>query len=76
MSSIRVNAEALNQMEADDRRQDRDEKLVESDWILLRALERGTALPPEWAAYRQALRDIPQQAGFPNDIDWPEEPSA
>jgi Phage tail assembly chaperone protein len=27
-----------------------------------------------WAAYRQALRDIPAQAGFPMDIDWPELP--
>jgi Phage tail assembly chaperone protein len=24
-----------------------------------------------WKAYRQALRDVPQQAGFPMDIDWP-----
>lgn len=24
--------------------------------------------------YRQALRDVPQQAGFPNTIDWPTKP--
>lgn len=24
-----------------------------------------------WAAYRQALREIPEQAGFPFDVDWP-----
>ena len=24
--------------------------------------------------YRQALRDIPTQAGFPNEINWPTEP--
>ena len=24
--------------------------------------------------YRQALRDIPEQAGFPFDVVWPEEP--
>lgn len=24
-------------------------------------------------AYRQALRDIPEQEGFPNDVVWPEE---
>ena len=29
-----------------------------------------------WAAYRQALLDVPQQAGFPNDVTWPEEPTA
>lgn len=27
-----------------------------------------------WATYRQALRDIPSQAGFPNTITWPDEP--
>tara|TARA_R110002153_G_scaffold223134_1_gene375575 strand:+ start:1076 stop:1507 length:432 start_codon:yes stop_codon:yes gene_type:complete len=26
------------------------------------------------ATYRQTLRDVPQQAGFPNDITWPTEP--
>lgn len=25
-------------------------------------------------AYRQALRDVPQQAGFPYEIEWPEKP--
>ena len=25
-------------------------------------------------AYRQALRDVPQQAGFPSTITWPEKP--
>jgi len=35
----------------------------------------GTTIPDEWKNYRQALRDVPQQAGFPNDIEWPEEPS-
>lgn len=28
-----------------------------------------------WAVYRQALRDVPQQAGFPTVIDWPVAPS-
>ena len=27
-----------------------------------------------WAAYRQALRDIPEQPGFPHDIIWPVAP--
>jgi len=25
-------------------------------------------------AYRQALRDVPEQAGFPRQIDWPVKP--
>jgi hypothetical protein len=24
-----------------------------------------------WADYRQALRDVPEQAGFPAQIEWP-----
>ena len=27
-----------------------------------------------WIDYRQALRDVPQQNGFPTDIDWPMNP--
>ena len=27
-----------------------------------------------WAAYRQALLDIPSQAGFPTDVTWPTKP--
>ncbi|MEX3929804.1 phage tail assembly chaperone [Paraburkholderia sp. BR10936] len=27
-----------------------------------------------WKAYRQALRDVPQQPGFPFEIDWPQAP--
>lgn len=29
----------------------------------------------EWRTYRQALRDVPAQAGFPSNITWPNEPS-
>ena len=29
----------------------------------------------EWAAYRQALLDVPQQSGFPDNITWPQEPT-
>ena len=32
------------------------------------------SIADEWAVYRQALRDVPEQAGFPFDIDWPEMP--
>ena len=28
-----------------------------------------------WRAYRQALRDIPAQLGFPFDIEWPDLPA-
>ena len=35
-----------------------------------------TLLNGEWAAYRQALRDLPEQKGFPFNIEWPEAPDA
>tara|TARA_R110000868_G_scaffold310254_2_gene571507 strand:+ start:258 stop:476 length:219 start_codon:yes stop_codon:yes gene_type:complete len=32
-------------------------------------------VPDDWRTYRQALRDVPTQAGFPTDVTWPTEPS-
>ena len=29
----------------------------------------------EWRTYRQALRDVPTQEGFPNTVTWPTKPS-
>tara|TARA_R110000823_G_scaffold252900_1_gene375433 strand:- start:69 stop:317 length:249 start_codon:yes stop_codon:yes gene_type:complete len=28
----------------------------------------------EWSTYRQALRDVPSQSGFPDNITWPTKP--
>ena len=57
-------------------RADRDSRLAEVDAIAGNTL-RWTALDAvtqaEWSTYRQALLDVPQQAGFPNDITWPTE---
>lgn len=27
-----------------------------------------------WATYRQALRELPEQSGFPNNVTWPTQP--
>ena len=29
----------------------------------------------DWTTYRQALRDVPAQSGFPANVTWPVEPS-
>lgn len=43
-------------------------------WLsFLRTL--GEALTGDWATYRQALRDLPKQEGFPFDIQWPVSPA-
>lgn len=46
--------------------------LVASDWTQLPDVPLETK--NAWAAYRQALRDITDQAGFPFDVVWPESP--
>jgi hypothetical protein len=57
-------------------RAQRDKLLAESDVMVLP--DRWAAMTTEqqsaWAAYRQALRDIPQQEGFPLTVDWPDQP--
>ena len=55
-------------------RTSRDSKLAESDWRVIKSAETATALPTEWATYRQALRDVTTQAGFPWTITWPDAP--
>jgi hypothetical protein len=55
-------------------RTQRDTKLAESDWRVIKALESNVPQDFAWAAYRQALRDITSQAGFPWEITWPDAP--
>lgn len=52
-------------------RAERDQKLVDTDWTQVAdAPVNKTA----WATYRQALRDISKQSGFPWNITWPAKP--
>lgn len=55
-------------------REQRDQKLKDSDWRVIKALENSQPQDLDWAAYRQALRDIPSQSGFPWQVQWPIEP--
>lgn len=52
----------------------RDYLLSSTDWIVAVSYERGETVPVAWATYRQALRDITAQPGFPHDVVWPEKP--
>ena len=49
----------------------RNRFLSETDWVVSRAFETGTTVPANYATYRQALRDITDQQGFPHSISWP-----
>lgn len=48
--------------------------LQQTDWMVTRAADQGVMLNPAWASYRQTLRDVPKQAGFPDSVVWPTPP--
>lgn len=58
-------------------RSERDIRLAESDWTQLPDVPLSAAQRTAWANYRQALRDLPAQAGADsNALDWPIRPDA
>lgn len=67
-------AAALAQRDAEQSqviRTDRNKRLADCDWTQVADAPVDKAA---WAAYRQALRDITTQAGFPWTVTWPEQP--
>jgi len=52
-------------------RQERSTKLKECDWT---QLADSPVNKETWATYRQSLRDVPLQEGFPWTITWPTQP--
>ena len=69
--------ESLQNVEEAERvRVHRAQLLADSDWTdTLSAKSRlGDDLYNQWQAYRQALRDITTQLGFPLDVVWPTPP--
>lgn len=55
-------------------REERNQKLKDSDWIVIKSLEAGVEIPDNWKTYRQALRDITNTYDNLNDVVWPERP--
>jgi hypothetical protein len=54
-------------------RAERNRLLTETDWT--QAADVPQATKDLWTPYRQALREVPEQSGFPVDILWPTQPS-
>jgi hypothetical protein len=52
----------------------RDDKLKECDWVVIKNLETNSNIPGAWEVYRQALRDVPTQSGFPWTVTYPDKP--
>lgn len=55
-------------------RQKRNKRLVECDWVAIRAFTTGTPVPEEWKTYMQALRDLPANTEDPENPVWPVPP--
>ena len=68
-----LNAAELSELSAEKSslgRTKRDTLLAETDWTGMSDVTMASAM----TTYRQALRDVPSQAGFPNSITWPTKP--
>lgn len=63
-----------DEAQGDQIRAERTRRLSDSDWTQVDDAPLSNVQKAAWAAYRQALRDIPQQAGFPWNVVWPETP--
>jgi hypothetical protein len=53
-------------------RERRNKLLAESDWTQLKDVQEPVS--SKWQIYRQGLRDLPSQDGFPFNITWPLKP--
>ena len=63
---------------------ERNEKLIDSDWVVIKSNETGVPVSDSWKTYRQALRDLPATSspkltstGYLDytSFTWPTEPS-
>jgi len=69
-----MDAEAITARDAEQAkaiRNQRDEKLKNCDWT---QVDDAPVDKIAWATYRQTLRNVPTQSGFPWEINWPTEP--
>ena len=55
-------------------RQQRDALLSATDYMMMPDYPISDTDRDALRAYRQALRDIPEQPGFPDEVAWPEKP--
>jgi len=65
---------AKDEEQAKNVRTQRTEKLRDCDWTQLDDTPMSNTQKADWAEYRQALRDVPERAGFPWKVEWPVQP--
>lgn len=64
-------SEKIVEFTEDEIRAKRNILLAETDYLALS----DNTLSSDMSTYRQALRDITSQAGFPTDVTWPTKPT-
>lgn len=75
--TVKVEAKTQEELAADleakaaSVRADRNRRLADCDWT---QLPDAPVNHDAWAVYRQGLRDITGQPGFPVDVVWPDQP--
>ena len=65
---------AYNELWVEKLRQERNKRLAECDWVVIRATSTDTPVPEEWKVYMQALRDLPSTTEDPANPVWPVSP--
>ena len=65
----------LDASQASSIRDQRTNKLTECDWTQLTDSPLDADGKNAWAVYRESLRMVPQQTGFPWDVEWPSQPT-
>lgn len=73
ISSV-IDTDARDAFNAEHARIERDRLLLNSDVTQLDDSPLTPECKYQWQVYRQSLRDIPKQVGFPNEITWPIQP--
>jgi hypothetical protein len=68
-------AAALLQDQKEMLRSERNEILKQSDWTQFNDSPLDNTKKQEWATYRQALRDLPENTTDPANPTWPTKPS-
>tara|TARA_B110000902_G_scaffold239412_1_gene288055 strand:- start:350 stop:628 length:279 start_codon:yes stop_codon:yes gene_type:complete len=63
-------AAGANDRLAAEARDKRDNLLATTDWTA----SSDVIMPTAMTTYRQALREVPTQGGFPSEVTWPTKP--
>jgi len=71
-AQLAAHAANADTRKAVDIREERNAKLAATDWT--QASDVPQSVKDSFAPYRQALRDVPTQSGFPNQVVWPVSP--